>query len=206
MLKNFDKWIKGQDYGAYVLEKEGNDRHIHAQVWLNTARTKGNIDKPLKKMLARCYNEGDYILKHALCTKGAWDDKFCDEYMQKDETLLYKKLPAVRTAFYPTEAEQEEFMKIAETRKNWTIWRQLETEWNAEERVINKYEVANFLGQQMFVKDNIKVVQEKRKRMEMCETFLAVLLKENNNFGRLFLPKDSEDMYNLFQGKKDKGK
>lgn len=97
------KWLQKQPYAAWVYEKEGSDEHVHAQIWLEEARTKGNVMKPLARMLARCYMPEDYVLKIAIVIKPAYNDDFVEEYMAKDGGLEYCCPPDDTTEYYPSQ-------------------------------------------------------------------------------------------------------
>lgn len=197
--KQFDKWIRLQHKGAYVFEMEGNDEHIHAQIWLETARTKGNITKPLRCMLQRCYKPDEYILKHALLIKPAYNDDFVDEYMVKDGGLSYSCLPEASSDYYPTEEEQLKFMEITENKKNWTLWNELKGLWN-EDTPVNKLTVAKFLGECMFQKKVIKVEMDPRKRMQIATTFLLYMNDDESAHAKAFLPKDCHQLFDMANG------
>lgn len=196
-IGNFDTWIKKQTYGAYVFEKEDAERHIHAQIWLSEERTKGNVMKPLRKMLDRCYLPDEYIAKHAICIKPAYNDDFIDEYCQKDNNLEFANIPDNTSEYYPSEEEQAKFMELSENKKHWTVWKELERLWNEHGYTgINEYSVAKFLAVMMFEKKLIKVEMDDRKRRQLCTTFTAYLSSSGD--GMLFLPKDKKDMYDIY--------
>lgn len=198
--KQFDKWIQLQHHGAYVFEKDGSDEHVHAQIWLQEPRTKGNVSKPLKAIVARCYNPEDYVLKVAIVVKAAYNDDFIEEYCVKDGGLFYSSLPEASSEYYPTEEEQEKFMEISENKKNWTLWSELKGMWN-EETSVNKITVAKFLGECMFQKKCIKVEMDSRKRMQIATTFLLYMIDDTNQHAKAFLPKESHAVFDMM----DKG-
>ena len=196
-VKAFDLWIKKQKYGAYVFEKEGSEKHIHAQIWIEEKRTKGNVMKPLVALLRRCYNPDDFIAKIACVVKPAYNDDFLDEYMQKDGELEYSNPPKDTSPYYPTEEEQAKFMEISESKKNWNMWKELQQFWDQEDRPVHKFGVAKFLAEMMFNKKCIKVEMCPRKRIQMCNTFLAYL--QANNDATLFLKKEDHQLYNMME-------
>jgi len=205
--KQFDKWIRLQPYGAYVYETKGGleTEHLHAQIWLDTPRNKGNVTKPMKALIKRCYKSCDYewgTVENPKCLliKSAWDDMFVTEYMKKDGGLVYACLPEVSTEFYPTEEEQAKFMEIAESNRNWTLWKELKGMWNPETQV-NKINVAKFLGECMFQKKCIKVEMDSRKRMQIATTFLLYMIEDPNQHTKAFLPKETHALFDMM----DKG-
>lgn len=197
MVENFDKWIKAQHGGAWVFEFEGNDRHIHAVIFIEEKRTKGNVKRPLAAMLKRCYKEGDYLLNVALCIKDTYNDDWLDKYMVKDGDVEYQDIPENRDKFYPSPEEQAKAMAIAESRKNWSIWTDLEAKWDPT-IPINSFTVAEFLSVEMFVNRSIKVEMDDRKRRQICTTFVAFMRK--TECSHLFLTKDQIILKNLAKG------
>lgn len=200
--KQFDKWIRLQPYGAYVYEFKGGPEteHVHAQIWLEKARTKGNVSKPLRYMLQRCYKPDEYILDVALEVVPAYNDDFVEKYMTKDGGLSYSCLPEASTDYYPTEEEQLKFMEIAENKKNWTLWNELKGLWN-EDTPVNKITVAKFLGECMFQKKCIKVEMDPRKRMQIATTFLLYMSDDDTAHAKAFLPKDCHQLFDMANGK-----
>lgn len=204
MIDKFDDWVEKQTYGCWTTEKEAGERHIHAQVWLKNGRTKGNVVKSIKRILAACYTADDYIASKAILVRPAFNNDYV-EYMKKDGlenltgTVPNEDNPGLveeefdAEEYYPTEEEQIEFLNIAESRKNWTLWSHLETLWHDREipngsEAHMKYEIACWLSEMMFVEREIKVESDSRKRQAILTTFVAYLLRKKN--GDLFLPKN----------------
>lgn len=190
--ENMTKWLQKQPYCAYVYEKEGVDKHIHAQIWLDENRTTGNVKKPIVAMLKRCYMPDEYVVKVAIVIKSAYNDDFCKKYMPKDGELEFNNPPADSEPYYPSKEDQERFQEISKSMANWTIWTDLEGKWDVG-TPISEYTVAKFLADEMFVKRSIKVEMDGRKRRQMCETFTAFLTKQDD--GTLFLAKDKHQLY-----------
>lgn len=192
--ENISKWLKKQPYSAYVYEKDGSEEHIHAQIWLEEARTKGNVMKPLAAMLKRCYMPEDYVIKIAIVIKQAYNDDFCTEYMSKDGGLEYYDPPDDTEPYYPSKEDQERFQEVAANKANWSLWTDLESKWEVD-APISEYTVAKFLADEMFVKRSIKVEMDGRKRRQMCETFTAFMKKQSD--GTLFLAKEKHQLYDI---------
>lgn len=204
MEDKFDQWIEKQTYGVWTMEKENTERHIHAQIWMKDGRTKGNVVKSLKRILGACYTPDDYIASKAILVRPAFNNDYV-EYMKKDGienmtgTVPNEDSPGLvgekfnADEYYPTEEEQIEFLNIAESRKNWTLWSHLETLWgdrevpNGSEAHV-QVEIAGWLSEMMFVEREIKVESDSRKRQAMLTTFVAYLRKKRD--WKLFVPKN----------------
>lgn len=192
MQSEFEKWLKGQDYGSYVTEKCNAEKHIHAQVWLKESRTMGNLRRPLVKMIIRNYDKSDYIMKVALCTKFAWSDGFGgneQSYCAKDGDFLYENKPDDTEEYYPTLEEQAKIIEAARIKRNWNQWEELENLWNNEDCLdCDDVTIATFLAKMMFEKRVIRVEPDQRKRINMMKTFKAYMMKSSDP--KLFLAKD----------------
>jgi hypothetical protein len=203
MIEIFDEWMEKQTYGVWTMEKEGADRHIHAQIWLKLGRTKGNVEKSMKRILKKCYTSDQYEEKPAVKVKPAYNDDFVETYMKKDGiehltgTVPNEENPGDvlgdydASDYYPTEEEQLAFIAGSQTNHNWTLWTHLEEIWH--DRIILtgtalELDVAFWLSEQMFDKRVIKVEPDARKRQQMLRTFVAFLTKARD--ADLFLPKN----------------
>lgn len=188
----FDKWIKKQDYGAYVYEKADTDEHIHAIIWVDEPRTRGNVKKPCDAMIRKYFEPEDYKLSIACVVRIAYNDEFVDEYCQKENELIYEKIPpdVDREKYYPSEDEQELAQQKVHSKNLWL--RELDVLWNAhalpdEKDHINDFTVATFLERVCFmdlwsIKKDFKIRQQER------EIFKRWLTKNEN--GNLFLSND----------------
>ena len=188
----FDKWIKKQDFGAYVFEKEGCDEHIHAQIWINDPRTRGNVKKPCDAMIRKYFEPDDYKLSIASCVRIAYNDEFIEEYCEKENELTYSKIPPDidRLKYYPSEDEQELAQQKVHSKNLWL--RELDVLWNAhatqeEKDHINDFTVATFLERICFM-DLWSIKKDFKLRQQEREIFKRWLTKTEN--GNLFLSND----------------
>jgi hypothetical protein len=189
---SFDTWIKKQDFGAYVYEKEDTDEHIHAQVWTTEPRTRGNIKKPCDAMIRKNFDPDDYKLSIAACVRIAYNDEFIEEYCEKENSLIYKKLPKDedRYKYYPSEEEQDLAQAKVHSKNLWL--RELECLWiqhatTDEKDCINDYNVAAFLGR-VCLADLWAIKKDFKLRLQEREILKVWLCKKNSQ--NLFLTKD----------------
>lgn len=84
----FDKWIKKCKGGVYVFEKEGTERHIHAQVFYDDNKLKQNIKKSLIRHVQNDETDPDWSPSSAKVLGGgiriAYNSNFIENYMSKD--------------------------------------------------------------------------------------------------------------------------
>lgn len=120
--KRFLSWIQKQDYGIAVIEMDGTPaRHLHAQIWCRTARTKSSIKTSLQRMCKATITDWNPSQERVLNqgVKFAYNDKFYQEYLldnpaKPDEVIIiYDNVPVDRMEFYPSLAEQESFKSKA---------------------------------------------------------------------------------------------
>lgn len=98
-----------------VAEKEDEKRHIHAQVWMDTPRTRSDMKKRVERL---CEKQEWWDTFHKMNTikikicYNDWYDGYLENNEEKElggevsETLL-NNVPALTTQFYPSEEEQE---------------------------------------------------------------------------------------------------
>lgn len=188
----FDKWIKKQDFGAYVFEKEGTEEHIHAQIWIDEARTRGNVKKPCDAMIRKYFEPNDYKLSIASVVRIAYNDEFVDEYCEKENELSFSNIPpdVDREKYYPSEDEQELAQQKIHSKNLWL--RELEVLWNQhateeEKKRPNDFSVAVFLERICFL-DLWSIKKDFKVRQQECLIFRRWLSKKAN--GDLYLTKD----------------
>ena len=192
LKSGFDTWIKKQDFGMYVFEKEGTEEHIHAQIWIDEARTRGNVKKPCDAMIRKYFEPEDYKLSIASVVRIAYNDEFVDEYCQKENELTYCNIPpdSERNKYYPSEDEQELAQAKVHSKNLWLL--ELETLWNqhateSEKNNINDFTVAEFLGR-ICLMDLWSIKKDCKIRFQERAIFKIWLTKKNSD--RLFLSKD----------------
>lgn len=192
-LKNaFDCWIKKQEFGAYVFEKEGSEEHIHGQIWFNDPRTRGNVKKPCDAMIRKYYEPDDYKLSIAVVVRIGYNDEFIEEYCKKENTLIYNKIPpdVDREKYYPSEEEQELAQAKVHSKNLWlmeltVLWNQHATE--SEKSHINDYSIASFLGR-ICLMDLWSIKKDFKIRLEERNILKIWLSKDNCE--SLFLTKE----------------
>lgn len=109
------EWVKKQDYGFLVAEKEGSERHYHGQLFWNKGRKKDSVRKFFKNHL-KTY-ESEYVgtnIKVALNIKGAVNDSFIEDYIKDNDNksndkseILVENLPEDTSKYYPSDEEVE---------------------------------------------------------------------------------------------------
>lgn len=199
------KWFQKLDYAFVCLEKEGVERHLHAQIWSDSAKAKGDIVKQVERICERTINDWDQAQKKVLRGHGnksgikiAYSDWYLD-YLKENElkeivcNTIYEKLPENTFSFYPTEEEQEKVMATA----NAVDPRFTDLEFKCSEFLksrdvaLTQKSVALFLCDAMFSSRTIKVMMHQRDRTALTTALFAFMSKSSNV--DLFINKTAEE-------------
>jgi len=204
-------WLKKQDYAYAVIEGgigKDQERHLHAQVWYESAREKGTLNKALKRIIEKHFPESKPHI--AIKIKIAYNDDFLEKYMTKDVTeLLIDKVPLEqtnievdkygefgekenkvirRTDYYPSPEEQDKVQKqskIVDHKMN-----QLEElfyQWVGDEEepdteLLKKAQISRFLSDMMYKSRKIKVPTDMKIQRNLCTVFTNYLWKKSNSY------------------------
>lgn len=193
-------WLRKCDYGVAVLEKENEARHLHAQIWLNKPRARGDICKQIQRICERSIDEWDRaqlkVLRQGV--KIAYSDWYLDYLTENDmktdeANIVYYSPPDYPTTFYPTEEEQDEiqslktavdprFCKLEQDYRKWLI----------SKGVVNCsiHSVSMFLADSMFLSKTMKVILHQRDRKALATCLYAYAACDDNKY--LFMDKDKD--------------
>lgn len=167
----FIKWFQKQHHAFAVIEKEGVERHCHAQIFYEDPKSKGDLNKQLSRLCSRTIKDWspaeERVLKRG--TKVAYNDDWMDEYLAKEDNIIFNNPPEDTSQYYPSIEEQQKVKASADAvDKRFHTWATdfKESEFYDEDDETNLIMVAKFLAHQMFVAKKYPVVVEKRKRVE----------------------------------------
>ena len=199
------KWFEKLDYAFVCTEKEGVERHLHAQIWTDTPKAKGDIVKQVERICERTINDWDQAQKKVLRGHGnksgikiAYSDWYLD-YLAENQLkeilcdILYDKPPENTYPYYPTEEEQEKVMTTA----NAVDPRFTDLEYKCNDYLTKKdltlthKSVALFLCDAMFNSRSIKVLMHQRDRTALATALYAFMSKSTNV--DLFINKTAEE-------------
>lgn len=199
-LEMLQKWLTRQDYAVGVVEMSNEARHLHAQIWLNKPRARGDVNKQLQRILEATIIDFDRAQLKVLRsgTKIAYSDWYLDYLVENDTkdpaTIVVNKPPEATMGFYPTEEEQDEVRirasavdpKFAELEIKYNHW--------SEERddiQLTEHNVAKFLCYAMYQERIIKVIVQQRDRTALCKSLYAYISKSKNV--EFFLPRSAAE-------------
>lgn len=183
------KWFEKLDYAFVCTEKDGVERHIHAQIFTDNAKAKGDITKQVERICERTICDWDQSQKKVLRQgiKVAYSDWYLD-YLKENElkdnscNILYEKLPENTYPYYPTEEQQEQVRTTA----NAVDPRFTDLEFKCNEFLtlrgisLTPKNVASFLADAMFNLRTIKVMMHQRDRTALALTLHAFMSKSSN--------------------------
>lgn len=192
------KWLTKCDYASAVLEMENESRYLHAQIWSNTPKARGDICKAVQRICERTVKDWDNAQLKVLRSgvKIAYSDWYLD-YLEENDlkeapNIIYSSPPELTMEFYPTEEDQLNLqtMKTAVDPR----FANLEIQCLAYlgERTVTEKSVAAFLCDAMFVQRTIKCVIQQRDRIALAKTLYAYISKTTNIY--MFLEKEKEQV------------
>lgn len=196
------KFISKQEGCIAVTEKETNERHLHAQIWLEKPKARGDISKQLQRICERTIPDWDTsqlkVLRNGI--RIAYSDWYMDyllengdkgAYLPMDhENIKVNKVPEQTMQYYPTEEEQNAVQilknavdpRFAKMELDFNEWR--------DDKDITLSLVALFIADSMFKSRTIKVIQHTRDKVALTQSLYLYVTKSTDT--DTFLPKDKD--------------
>lgn len=195
----YHKWFKKLDYAFVVLEKEGHERHLHAQVWLTKPRAKGDIIKQADLICLRTIPDWAADGSQKKVQRGgirvAYSDWHLDYLSQNDlkidsPNIILDNQPNNTYEYYPTEEEQESVKQLANAvdQRYFALEQKCSKYLEDQDKSLTHKTVASFLNDAMFNSRTIKVIEDPRRRNQVCYTLYCYMLKSSDIYN--FIPKD----------------
>lgn len=172
-IKKFKKSHKNNGYFFYmVTEKEGTERHIHAQIWYDKPTEKGVVSKYLSREFPKLWGKEDYILKIALDVRVVFNHDWIEQYCQKGEHKCWLNLkpePEVLDSYLPPQEKQEAW--IAKKNATDTQLHEMEIKYREMFDHVHICSVAKFLAEAMFGKDKwLRPLRSHKAKVELTNT------------------------------------
>lgn len=108
------KWLKKQDFYFAVTEMDAEARHLHAQVWFNEPRARGEVCTAIQRIGDRTIDDWDKaqvtVMRGGVkIATSDWHIDYLLECEKKNElpNVIADHPPENTIPFYPTEEEQE---------------------------------------------------------------------------------------------------
>lgn len=206
--KAFLKWFQKQHGAFAVIEKDGVERHMHAQLFYETPKSKGDINKQLSRICSRTIpnwsQAEERVLKRG--TKIAYNDDFMDEYLAKEDNVIFNNLENIEDTkeYYPSEEEQQKTQNasnaVDKRFHQWSVDFKESEFWLSEDWLPALADTAKFLAHQMFVSKKYPVVVEKRKRVEYTKC-LHMYVCEKKQISEFMTEEDFQKYINFLEQK-----
>lgn len=165
---SFLTYIKKQNGGAAVLEKEGNELHMHACVFLQNETTKTNFNHALSRIYERVRGDEDSIKVLRSGTRIMFNMDWWTNYCKKesDPKILYENIPNDVETYFPSEDEQ----KSAKLKAVDSVLAELEFLIKEEESWVSEPNHIDYAMYSIWFKKKLrKAPREKKKKREICE-------------------------------------
>lgn len=198
LLSYFDKF----EFKAIAFEKTGSERHLHAQVWLNTPKSKGDLMKEIRNRICMKYIQDwdENHKKYCVIINFAysdWFETYVSDNQLKIETdengdIYIDDTPINTEIYYPTLQEQEEFQKHKFNQK----WMNLKNEFFESEfykENFKIYDVAKFMSWMANVEGRYQLHSDKRVRVN--ETKALFMFSKGKVMANEFLTNDDFIIY-----------
>lgn len=190
------KYITKQKGGFLCSEKEGHERHLHGQVFFEQAKRKADVKKIIASYQAKYLQLTALPADQSVVLNGgikvAYSDDFYAEYCQKEDNMLLALMPDDSAEYYPPPGEQEKVL-AAHSAVDKKYHKYLEL-WNTlqPDEEVNKRNVAKFLYRLMYVKKEICVIEDPKKRSHLTTSLVEYLLGDEKRALSFMLPDEAK--------------
>ena len=171
-ISHFIKKFKRHGHVYMVTEKEGTERHIHAQIWYDKPVTKGVVTKFLSREFPKLWDASDYIIKVALDVRIVFNHDWMEKYCTKGEHICWLNVlpePETLDSYLPPQEKQDEWIAKKATTDNQLY--DLEIKFNEKYNEVSMPKVTEFLAEAMFGKDKwIRPLRSVKAKRELANT------------------------------------
>lgn len=214
------KYVNKQAHAVMIYEKEGHERHIHAQVWINRPVAKGDFKKQLLRIQQATVEDWDdtqaqvFKNKHGSdeAVKMCFNDDFWKEYLAKEDGidgvnwLVNNPPPEEHTSdYYPSQEDQNKIKeKSNAVDKKFYKWKTDYEEWLKTNQinagsfdgnyVIRHAHCAKFLADMMFHKKKYCVIVDAKARKQNCDALFHYIYPSASSY-KLFLTDEKNEEY-----------
>lgn len=165
---------------CYVMtEMDGNNRHIHAALYLAKACTKGYVNQAFLRRLPGLDSNERVVFQNG--TKLMYNDDFVQNYLTKDDDAVvhYSNLPELAElgGFYPSQTEQAQ-IQASKAVDPW--YAKMELRWKdycPPGTILDQESILRFLYHEMCVTRTIKIIPEHRKVCQRANLLYMYICK-----------------------------
>lgn len=173
------KWLQKQDYAFCCVEMDGEARHCHAQIWLKAPRDKGTINKSLENICATTIDDWNpaqnLVMRRG--TKIGYNDDFVEEYLSKEDNIIFNSPPEDSTEYYPSKEEQLKVQGKAKSKNQ--LYFDLREKYKEDKIPMSRWddpikptlqEIAEWVMDGMYKKDSIRIIEDDRRRKQFVKS------------------------------------
>jgi len=194
-IEQITLWLNKCDYSVAVLEMEHEARHLHAQIWFNKPRLRGDICKQVQRICERSIDGWDDAQKKVLRAGViiSYSDWYLDYLIENDlkecsPNIINNNPPPKTMEFYPTDEEQARVQLLKTAVDPRFCKMELDyLEWLGESTITHN-SVCKYLSEAMFVDRTMKVVLQARDRKALAISLYAYVSRQSDIY--LFKDKD----------------
>jgi len=191
------KWLHKCTHSFAVLEKSDHEKHLHAQIWLDKPRARGDICKQVQRICERTIEDWDSsqlkVLRQGV--KIAYSDWYLDYLAENDlkttPNIIVDNPPTTKTLeYYPTEEEQAQTQAVATSVDPQFSKYEIDyLEWLGDSP-ITQQSVATWLLYSCVQARTIKLPRLQRDREALCIALYAYVSKSTDIYLFMKKPKD----------------
>lgn len=181
------KWMGKADFHYAVIHAHGQQRHMHASIWLPNATTRSNlINRILSIKGIHLTGPEKNVLTKKDGIKIQWDSNFIGNYMltHDDPRVVSEKLPEptfeqnlvspILEGYYPEPDDQRAKREF----KGSPWYLNMEKKWHEmPPQQITEESVGIFVHHHMFVARTIQVIEDPRKLAQKISALVKFLWK-----------------------------
>lgn len=198
------KWLRRHpQYACAVLEKTAEERHLHAQLWYDEPKRKGDITTQLVRICQSTIPDWDASQKKVLAsgTKVAYNDWYINYLLENDlkesPNIILENPPNCTDSYYPSLEEQDRVQRVAKAVD--PRFQSLEEGFRASRldstTTPTLEDIARYLYRSMFCDRSIRVVTQQRDRTALALSLYHYILQaaEGQEDTDLFITRSAEE-------------
>lgn len=191
-------WLNKCHHAVAVLEKEDHERHLHAQVWFETPKSRGDLCKQVQRICERTIETWDTaqlkVLRSGvkICYSDWYLDYLTDNEDKGEANIIVNNPPEKTMEYYPTEEEQEQVKEVKNSADPRFTQMEIECRKYLGEVELTEKKVAKYLCYAMFEERTMRVVTQQRDRVALCKSLYAYMTKSSDI--HLFIPKTKDEL------------
>lgn len=184
-LEALNKYAESQDHAYAVVEKEGHEKHWHAQFWYDKPKPRGRVAEAMARICQRTIPGWSKpqlkVLRNGVrIAYSDWHLSYLEHNEDKEPAnVQVENAPLDTSPYYPTEDEQAalqakvnaadpEYHRLA------TMFRE-----DCDEEKPNERTVALWLAKKMLVEKSISIIRQKRDRLQKTRMLWLYILGEH---------------------------